>query len=72
MQIKFKDFIAEIYYIANSKCFYGEIINCKDLIVFQAEYQKDLESAFKIAVNQYCQYLILHKQAESEAVADFY
>lgn len=59
MLLKYKNFIAEINYMSYARCFYGEVINInKDsLIVFQAEYKKDLEAAFKIAVEQYIEFI---------------
>ncbi len=53
MILKYKKFIAEINYISRTGCFYGEVINSSDLIIFQAEYKKDLEESFKIAAEQY-------------------
>lgn len=64
MQIKCKDFIAQINYIPKTKCFYGEIMNCLDLIIFQAEHKHDLQEAFKIAVDQYSSFLQLSTHLE--------
>lgn len=57
MLLKYKNFIAEINYISLTSCFYGEVINQDCLIIFQAEYKKDLEEAFKIAVEQYIEFM---------------
>ena len=35
MLIKHKNFMAKINYISRTGCFYGEVINCNDLIIFQ-------------------------------------
>lgn len=55
--LTYKNFIAEINYIARTSCFYGEVINVHDLIIFQAEYKKDLAASFKSAAEQYHEYL---------------
>lgn len=57
MQIQYKDFIAEISYISRTGCFYGEVINCSDVIIFHAEHNKDLQELFCIAVEQYLFYI---------------
>ena len=48
MLLKYKNFVAEINYISLTSCFYGEVITQYGLIIFQAEYKKDLEQAFSI------------------------
>ena len=55
--LAYKNFNAEINYIAHTSCFYGEVINISDLIIFQAEYKKDLAASFKTAAEQYYEYL---------------
>lgn len=57
MLIKYNTFIAEVNYIGRTSCFYGEVINCDNLLIFCAENKQDLQSAFIIAVKQYLNYL---------------
>ena len=58
MLIYYQDFIADIQYISRTGCFYGEVINQNCFIIFQAEYKSDLKETFKIAVEQYLNYIL--------------
>lgn len=59
MLIKHKNFMAKINYISRTGCFYGEVINCNDLIIFHTENKENLQPAFIVAVEQYLTYVDL-------------
>ena len=53
MEIHYKGYCAKTLFTAEADIFYGEVINCEDLIVFQAKTLQTLEKAMQEAVNQY-------------------
>ena len=72
MLIKHKNFMAKINYISRTGCFYGEVINCNDLIIFQTENKEDLQPAFIVAVEQYLTYLDLLIAIDNENSLDYF
>lgn len=53
MELHYKGFHAKIMFSSDSDFFHGEVLNCSDLIVFQAKTPAEAELALFDAVDRY-------------------
>lgn len=51
--MKYKGYLGEVTYDADSKIFHGEVLGLKDVITFQGTTVKELEKAFKDSIEDY-------------------
>lgn len=51
--MKYQEFIGSVHYSAEDEIFYGKLEGIDDLIMFEGESVKELNSAFKDAVEDY-------------------
>jgi predicted HicB family RNase H-like nuclease len=52
-KLVYKDFIGSISFSADDATFYGKVEGVNDLVIFEGDTVKKLQSAFKEAVNDY-------------------
>lgn len=57
MEIKYKGFIAEVFFFPEASSFCGEVLNAVDLITFQAGNLQDAFEAMKASVDRYLSYI---------------
>jgi len=53
LEIRYRGFISRIYYLAEVDLFYGEVSNCEQLIVFQAQALQKTKEAMYQAIDEY-------------------
>ncbi|GJM60262.1 type II toxin-antitoxin system HicB family antitoxin [Persicobacter diffluens] len=51
--LKYKDYVAELEYSAESNVFHGKIFGIKDVVTFEGESVEELKEAFAEAVEDY-------------------
>ena len=57
MEIKYKGFVAEIFFFPEASSFCGEVLNSADLITFQAGNLQDAFEAMQESVDCYLSYI---------------
>lgn len=51
--LKYKDYIGSIEHSSEDRCFFGKILNIKDLVSYEGNTIEELEKSFKYMVNDY-------------------
>ncbi len=51
--LKYKDYLATVYFSSEDELFHGKVIGVNDLISFEGQSVKELKKAFKEAVDDY-------------------
>jgi predicted HicB family RNase H-like nuclease len=57
MEIHYREFVAQVYFSAETDLFFGEVQNSPTLISFQATHLADVNLALQDAVERYLEYL---------------
>ena len=67
-RLKYKEFIGSVHFSAEDEVFYGKVEGINDLVTFEGDSVKKLQSAFKEAVNDYTE---LCNEANKEIFKSF-
>lgn len=51
--LKYKDYCGSVNFDDNTKLFYGEVMDLKDIITFQGKNMEELEEAFRNSIDDY-------------------
>lgn len=57
MRLKYKGYIGKIFFSKEDNLYYGQIINTRDLILFEVTDRTKVKKHFKQVVNDYLEFL---------------